>query len=90
MRYQLRGIYLFAGNGKIVSNICDFLHKFWGDCFCTYGRLLQYLRKITAVLGGEYSESEFGYILGIPNEEVRQALNEIVGCTQGRRACDRT
>ena len=40
MRYQLRGIYLFAGNGKIVSNICDFLHKFWGDCFCTYGRLL--------------------------------------------------
>lgn len=33
---------------------------------------------------------EFGYILGIPNEEVRQALNEIVGYTQGRRACDRT
>ena len=33
---------------------------------------------------------EFGYILGIPNEEVRQALNEIVEQTQGRRACDRT
>ena len=33
---------------------------------------------------------EFGYILGIPNEEVRRALNEFVGHTQGRRACDRT
>ena len=45
------------GNGKIVSNICDFLHKFQGGCFSTYVRVLQYLAESTVKVNLDiYSE----------------------------------
>ena len=42
---------------KIVSNICDFLHKFQGGYFSTYVRVLQYLAESTVKVNLDiYSE----------------------------------